>query len=68
MNIAELGQRIDINTARQLIAYSAGRSKPVARCTVYRMERDGRFPARIKSPLPAAVWDTAECLEKLGLK
>lgn len=67
MNLSELGARSDMTTMRKLIAYSAGRNKPASRATVYRMEKDGRIPKRIPSPLSFPVWDTAEVVKALGL-
>lgn len=68
MNINELGERIDIHKAARLIALSLGRDEPVANKTVYAWIKRGHFPAPLKTPNGAAVWETKACLKQLGLK
>ncbi|EGC61068.1 hypothetical protein NMBES14902_0870 [Neisseria meningitidis ES14902] len=68
MNINELGARIDRPTIRELIAYATCRNRPISNSTLLRMEKDGRIPCRLKTPLTSSVWDTREVLEALGLQ
>jgi hypothetical protein len=68
MNLSELGQRIDGKTACELVAFASCKSKPISRITLIRMEKDGRFPKRLKTPLSSPVYDTQEVLNALGLK
>lgn len=68
MNINELGARIDRPTIRELIAYATCRNRPISNSTLLRMEKDGRIPCRLKTPLTSPVWDTREVLEALGLQ
>lgn len=51
MNINELGARIDRPTIRELIAYATCRNRPISNSTLLRMEKDGRIPCRLKTPL-----------------
>lgn len=67
IDINNMGERIDIHNAANLIAYSLGRSTPVARKTVYAWVKRGIFPRQIKAPNGAAVWNKKECVEMLGL-
>ena len=68
MNINELGARIDIKKAAELIGMSIGRDTPVSNKTVYEWMKRGHFPKTLQVPYGAAVWDTQECLLKLGFK
>lgn len=68
MNINELGARIDRPTIRELIAYATCRNRPISNSTLLRMEKDGRIPCRLKTPLTSPVWDTREVLKALGLQ
>ncbi|HFC8542674.1 TPA: helix-turn-helix transcriptional regulator [Neisseria weaveri] len=67
IDISKMGERIDINNAANLIAYSLGKDKPVHRKTVYNWINKGAFPKQIKTPNGAAVWNKKECMEMLGL-
>lgn len=68
MNINELGARIDIKKAAELIGMAIGRDTPVSNKTVYEWMKRGHFPKTLQVPYGAAVWDTQECLLKLGFK
>ncbi|UOO77971.1 hypothetical protein LVJ85_05775 [Neisseria sp. Dent CA1/247] len=67
IEISKMGERIDINNAANLIAYSLGKDKPVSRKTVYAWVKKGIFPKQIQTPTGAAVWNKKECIEMLGL-
>ncbi|HHK5568079.1 TPA: helix-turn-helix transcriptional regulator [Neisseria lactamica] len=45
-----------------------GRDTPVSNKTVYEWMKRGHFPKKLQVPYGAAVWDTEECLLKLGFK
>ncbi|HEZ4719930.1 TPA: lactate dehydrogenase [Neisseria meningitidis] len=55
MNINELGARIDRPTIRELIAYATCRNRPISNSTLLHMEKDGRIPCRLKTPLTSPV-------------
>lgn len=59
--------RIDIKTLCELIAAAASKTKPVSRSTAYRLEKLGKIPKRLQTPLSSPVWDRAEVLKALGL-
>ena len=67
IELESLNQRIDIRKACALIALAKGKEEPVAPKTVYAWVKRGLFPRQIPNPAGAAVWNTRECLEKLGL-
>ena len=67
IDINKLGPRLDSQKAAALIAVATGKDK-VSRSTLYRWVCNGKFPKPIATPqCHAAVWETKECLKKLGL-
>lgn len=68
LKIEELGQRIDSKKAAELIGLAMGKDKQASRVTLWRWIKDGKFPKPLENqPCAANVWETKQCLEKLGL-
>lgn len=64
MNINELGARIDIKKAAELIGMAIGRDTPVSNKTVYEWMKRGHFPKKT----PSALWSSRMGHRRMPIK